>query len=115
MKVSGSYFCGNRISEYGIKKGFVDYSTLAKAFDHVLMNDAITWFDDFEPICGNEDDEVMQWYLVSEAGAELLKECGEAVWYSPSHDVYLWAVTHWGTSWDYVLTAVQCGTGGAEN
>jgi hypothetical protein len=115
MKVSGSYFYGNRVSEYGIKKGYVDYATLAKAFDHVLMNDAIGWFNDWEPISGDWDDEVMQWYIVSETGAELLEKCGEAVLYSPSNNVYLWAVTHFGTSWDYVLTDVRCGTGGAEN
>ena len=69
MKVSGSYFYGNRISEYGIKQGYVDYATLAKAFDHVLMNDAIGWFNDWEPISGDWDDEVMQWYIISESGA----------------------------------------------
>lgn len=36
------YFCGNKISEYGLKNGFVDYRTLAKSFDAVLNNDIMS-------------------------------------------------------------------------
>lgn len=36
-----SYFLGNKISDYGLKNGYIDYSTLAKAFDAVLSNDII--------------------------------------------------------------------------
>lgn len=42
MKMSGKYFCGNEISDYGQEHGFVDYATLAKAFDAVLNNDIIS-------------------------------------------------------------------------
>lgn len=38
MHVYGEYFYGNKISDYGIKNGYVDYGTLAKAFDAVLNN-----------------------------------------------------------------------------
>ena len=34
--VRGKYFYGNEISEYGQEHGYVDYATLAKAFDAVL-------------------------------------------------------------------------------
>lgn len=34
-----SYFYGNKISEHGLKNGYIDYATLAKAFDAVLNND----------------------------------------------------------------------------
>lgn len=33
------YYYGNPISEYGLDNGYVDYATLAKAFDAVLNND----------------------------------------------------------------------------
>ena len=36
-----TYFYGNKISDYGLKNGYVDYSTLAKTFDAVLNNDVI--------------------------------------------------------------------------
>ena len=41
MFVHGKYFYGNEISEYGQENGYVDYGTLAKAFDAVLNNDII--------------------------------------------------------------------------
>lgn len=47
--VYGDYFCGNKISEYGLEKGRVDYSTFAKAFDAVMCNDIMTRTDG---ICG---------------------------------------------------------------
>ena len=41
MFVHGKYFYRNEISEYGQQNGYVDYGTLAKAFDAVLNNDII--------------------------------------------------------------------------
>lgn len=32
------YFCGNKISEYGLANGYVDYKTLANSFDCTLVN-----------------------------------------------------------------------------
>ena len=39
--VKCEYFFGNKISDYGLKNGYVDYETLAKAFDTILNNDII--------------------------------------------------------------------------
>lgn len=39
--VKCKYFFGNKISDYGLKNGYVDYGTLAKAFDAVLNNEII--------------------------------------------------------------------------
>lgn len=36
--VQTEYFFGNKISDYGLENGRVDYGTLAKAFDAVLAN-----------------------------------------------------------------------------
>lgn len=41
MFVHGKYFYGNEISEYGQQNGYVDYGTLAKAFDAVLNNEVM--------------------------------------------------------------------------
>lgn len=35
------YFYGNKISDYGLEHGYIDYATLAKAFDAVLNNEII--------------------------------------------------------------------------
>lgn len=42
MKVQSNYFYGNKISDYGIREGYVDYRTLARSFDAVLNNDIIS-------------------------------------------------------------------------
>ena len=59
----------------------------------------------------NEQDnpqEVYQWFIISDNGAEILKDLtDELVYYLPSLDVYVWGVCHWGTSWDYVSTDIR--------
>lgn len=113
-----NYFCGNRVSDYGIKHGYIDYATLAKAFDAVLANDLI--FKTFgigfwDTINGSEYDEendryidIFQYYIISSNGADILQDyTDEIVFYNEELDLYVWGVTHWGTSWDYVLTDIK--------
>lgn len=131
----GSYFYGNKISEYGLENNRLDYETLAKAFDAVLYNDIWALSDDWEntntPDHSDEIDEleeqieeleaqidepeVFQYFIISDAGAEIVSEwTDDPVYYSDRLDMYVWGVTHWGTSWDYVLTDVVCNTGEVE-
>lgn len=51
--------------------------------------------------------EIFQEYIVTNSGASILEEVGEIVFYNESLDLYIWGVTHWGTSWDYVLTDIK--------
>lgn len=116
MKVNGEYFYGNKISEYGVKYGYVDYATLAKAVNHVLNNDILGVLNKAgmyaEPVSGDEmENEVFQWYITDENGAKILSEAHEIVVYVPEADMYLWGVTHFGTGWDYVLTDIKCNCG----
>lgn len=41
MILHSEYFYGNKISEYGLENGYLDYATLAKSFDAVLNNSII--------------------------------------------------------------------------
>lgn len=181
--VYGKYFYGNEVSAYGQEHGYVDYRTLAKAFDAVMCNDIMTTTADigcWEPYCGEEyyyedssgrrydeseaqerieelterTDEIearlselrdsdaedtdefrelteeladlesdirtlqdpdyldfYQYFIVDNCGARILEEAGETVWVNERLDLYVWGVTHWGTSWDYVLTNIPCNTG----
>lgn len=52
--------------------------------------------------------EIYQYFIVSGYGAEILEEINEIVFYNEELDMYVWGVTHWGTSWDYVLTDIPC-------
>lgn len=170
MEIRSNYFYGNEVSEYGQKNGYVDYRTLAKAFDAVLNNDImaktydIGYWDMISGYTDNSEEieeireqieeieskieeleeleeirreaseeierledvktdleskieeleeeqdnpgEVFQWYIVSDNGADILQEAGEIVYYNETLDMYLWGVTHYGTSWDYVLTDIK--------
>ena len=180
MNIYGEYFYGNKISDYGLENGYVDYATLAKAFDAVLNNDIMAKTYDigyWEQVSGmiNNDDaieeileeiesleekrndleekqadtdddnaydllsnqieevenkisileekkddleyenyetpEVFQMFIVDDAGADILKEINEVVYYNEELDMYLWGVTHYGTAWSYVLTDIPCNTG----
>lgn len=53
-------------------------------------------------------DEIFQWYIIDDNGARICEEFGEIVYYNETLDMYLWGVTHYGTSWDYVLTDIPC-------
>lgn len=183
MFVHGKYFYGNEISEYGQEHGYVDYATLAKAFDAVLNNDIIQktydigyWEQESGTIDNSEEieelqeqveelteqkddleweepeaddtdeyinkykeweenlkelenkieelerkieeleeeqensynEECYQYYIVSDNGARLLEEINEIVFYNEELDMYVWGVTHCGTSWSYVLTDIRC-------
>ena len=148
-----NYFCGNKVSDYGIEHGYVDYRTLAKSFDAVLNNDIMQktceigyweqesgFIDNREEIEEleeqiaeleeNEEEneeqiaelreqieeleeeqdyypEIYQYFIVDDNGASILKDYGEIVFYNDELDMYVWGVTHWGTSWDYVLTNIK--------
>lgn len=163
-----SYFYGNKISEYGLKHGYIDYRTLAKCGDMVLCNDITKLFYSYingeynEPeqvngyidnsdeidelqeqmdelmdeyntttdperekeideriaelqnrideLQAEQDDpaEIFQYFIISDNLAEILKDfTNEILFYLPALDIYVWGVTHYGTSWDYVLTDIK--------
>lgn len=146
--IKSKYFYGHQISDYGLEYGYVDYKTLAEAFQCVLTNDIIPktngivgyweqvsgWIDNSDTIERLEEEieeaddeslieelqqkidelqqeqdyppEVFQYYIVDYQGYEILSEIGEIIYYNEKLDLYIWGVTHYGTSWDYVLTNI---------
>lgn len=119
------YFFGNEISQYGQQQGYLDYATFAKAFDAVLVNDItklfyssinneycepeyINGFDNTDDGDEYSEPEIFQYYIISANGAELVQEyTNDPLFYLPVIDCYIWGVTHFGTSWSYVLTDVK--------
>ena len=70
--------------------------------------------DEIEELEREQDnnDEIFQYYIVSDEGARILKEwTNEIVFYNEALDMYIWGVTHWGTSWSYVLTDIKINCG----
>lgn len=125
-KLSGTWFYGNKASDYAKENGYLDYRTLAKAFDAVLNNDIMSKTADigfWEIVNGSEFDEetdecidVFQYYIISDQGAQILQDyTDEILFYNEELDMYIWGVTHWGTSWDYVLTNIKLNCGYEED
>ena len=116
---------GEQVSDEGLKYNRLDYRTLA----HILrtrmggciLNNSVPEAyalrdgEPLEPVNGYDYDEeaeayaeVFQYYIISDDGAEFLQEhTDELVYFVPNFDLYLWGVTHYGTSWDYVLTDIE--------
>lgn len=65
--------------------------------------------DQIEELENEQDNEpeIFQYYIVDDWGARLLQDIDEVVYYNEKLDMYLWGVTHYGTSWDYVLTNIK--------
>lgn len=122
-KIAGKFFCGNEISAYGQENNRLDYATFAKAFDAVLNNNIFSMGWDigkgWELVNGSDYDEeteehneVFQWFIVSDSGAQIIQDyTDEILYYHGELDIYLWGVTHYGTSWDYVLMDIPCNCG----
>ena len=56
----------------------------------------------------DEQPEIYQYYIISDNLARILQELtNEIVYYIEYLDIYIWGVTHCGTSWDYVLTDIK--------
>ena len=111
------YFYGNKISDYGLQNGYVDYRTLYKSFDAVLNNNIIEKTAEigyWEPVNGYDDNdeennlrEIFQWFIISDAGAKILMELtNETILYNQELDMYVSGISHYGTSWDYVCTDI---------
>lgn len=85
-----------------------EFDTPSTPFTIAAVEGEIDALNDRKYELENEQDpEVFQWYIVSDQGASILKEAEEVVFYNDELDMYLWGVTHWGTSWDYVLTNIK--------
>lgn len=63
--------------------------------------------DEFECEEHEEDSEVYQWFAVNPSDAEYLKSRNQYIAYSDKLDTYFLAITHFGTSWDYVDSMVN--------
>lgn len=110
MTLYGDKVYGVKVSDYGLENGYLDYLTLSKIIEDCILNNAIRseTAEDWELVNGEFDRAVFQDYIISEYGYEFLeKYTDELVFYNEKLDVYIWGITHFGTSWDYVLTDIK--------
>lgn len=110
IEMYGGKIYGVAVSDYGLEKGYLDYKALANILEDCILNNTLRdrTMSDWEIVAGEFDNAVMSDYIISEYGYKFLKNyTDELVFYNEHLDIYIWAVTHWGTSWDYVLTHTQ--------
>lgn len=107
---------GHKVSEYGLENGYLDYLTLSKIVGDRVLNNYIfqeAGYENWQLESGEEENEdgylydIYQYYIITASGARFLEEyTDEIVFYNEDLDMYLWGITHFGTSWDYVLTDI---------
>lgn len=83
-------------------------------YDEKIYHDIETKIEDIEEKIEelereqDEPAEIYQYYIISDSGKDILKyHTNEIIYYIPVLDIYVWGVTHYGTSWDYVLTEIK--------
>lgn len=117
VKMYNDKVYGLKVSDYGLVNGYLDYYTLSEIVGDCVLNNNIykyTGYENWELDNGLEEDEdgnyleVYQYYIISDSGASFLRDyTDELVFYNEQLDLYLWGITHFGTSWDYVLTNIK--------
>lgn len=56
--------------------------------------------------------DIYQYFIVSDQGAEMIKQyTDDPLFYNEKLDMYVWGITHFGTSWGYVLTDIKLNCG----
>lgn len=104
---------GIEVSAYAKEKGYLDYRTLARMLEDVILNNSLRGatlgvVGEWKIVAGEFDEMVLQDFIISRYGFEILKEyTNELVFYNEELNVYIWAVSHWGTGWAYELTDVK--------
>lgn len=101
---------GFEVSDYAKEKGYLDYKTLARMLDDLILNNTVReeTLGDWEIVNGDLDKMVMQDFIISRYGYEVLKDyTDELVFYNERLNIYIWAVCHWGTAWNYELTSIK--------
>lgn len=106
----------NELNDEEKRTGRVSYRRLIDRYidDLVLCNNIVnidnTVFDNMQNIDVDDDDfEIYQYYLcnLDDFEREKLLDYDVSLSYSELLDCDVLLVTHWGTSWDYVMTDVK--------
>lgn len=101
---------GFEVSNHAKEMGYLDYRTLAHMLEDLILNNTVReeTLGDWEMVNGDLDKMVMQDFIISRYGYEVLKDyTDELVFYNERLNIYIWAVCHWGTAWDYELTNIK--------
>ncbi len=80
-----------------LEEGFEEYTDIQEKIDELKEEQERLY-----------NQEIFQYYIVSDQGAEMIKQYTEdPLFYNETLDMYVWGITHCGTAWSYVLTDVK--------
>lgn len=111
-----AYFDENELNDYEKEKGFLSYANLfGEDTQLILCNEIVKQYENLELEHGTDYDEendiyidIYQYYIIDDYTARFLKEyTQEIIFYHNELDIYILGVTHFGTSWNYVLTDIK--------
>lgn len=103
-RVGDVILCNNitNIDDYlydNLENGDIDYCNTHKTIEE-CEKDSLN--------CNFENKEIYQYYLIDKNGADYLKEnTYEIVFYCEPLDLWVWGITHFGTSWSGVFTNIK--------
>lgn len=101
---------GNTYDESGKEERITELEDLLADLDPYEDAEKYDWLQyeiDYLNDSGREH-EIFQYYVISHSGADTLQYwTNEIIFYNEDMDLYVWGITHWGTSWDYVLTDIK--------
>lgn len=102
-------FYGNKLEPQEIESGYVSYGTLAKCGNLVQSHNTALINELYEQGFGyNEEtedyDEIVQVFIIDIHLKEVINRFmpDDYVTWSDITGAYIWGITHWGTSWNYV-------------
>lgn len=103
------------LNDYEKENNRLSYKNLFYNDDSlILCNNIANDFEELESLSGCDYDEnteeytdIYQYYIIDDDTAKRLQEVGEIVYYHNRLDIYILGVSHFGTSWDYVLTDIK--------
>lgn len=104
--VRNKILCINIVQDDDFQENYLEeienmFERLDPSLREEYDNDAFEYFGDLE---------IFQYYITdcNDYDVEQLRDLNnELIVYSNTLDCYILCVTHWGTSWDYVLTSVE--------
>jgi len=105
------------LSEYEIEDGHISYERLAEKVDSmILCNEMHKRYYEGKLTLDNGTDydeendqycDIYQWFIIDNQGASTLSETDEIVYYDEELEIYVWGITHFGTSWSIVMTDIE--------
>ena len=118
MNLYGNKVFGVTVSDLALERGYLDYKALANILEDCILNNTLRseTFGEWEMVSGTLKEAISQDFIISKYGYHILSEyTDEVVFYNERLNIYIWGVSHWGTSWEYVLTDIKLIPEGTDN